>query len=88
MKLISEHFSDDVEYIKEEREDGKKSFKLKGVFMQAEIKNRNGRVYPMEVLEKEVERYNKEFIKENRAYGELGHPDGPTVNLDLSLIHI
>ena len=50
--------------------------------MQAEIKNRNGRVYPMEVLEKEVERYNKEFIKENRAYGELGHPDGPTVNLD------
>ena len=82
MKLISEHFSDDVEYIKEEREDGKKSFKLKGVFMQAEIKNRNGRVYPMEVLEKEVARYNKEFIKENRAYGELGHPDGPTVNLD------
>jgi hypothetical protein len=82
MKLISEHFSDDVEYIKEEREDGKKSFKLKGVFMQAEIKNRNGRVYPMEVLEKEVERYNKEFIEQNRAYGELGHPDGPTVNLD------
>ena len=82
MKLISEHFSDDVEYITEEKEDGKKAFKLKGVFMQAEIKNRNGRVYPMEVLEKEVERYNKEFIKENRAYGELGHPDGPTVNLD------
>jgi len=50
--------------------------------MQAEIKNRNGRVYPMEVLEKEVERYNKEFIEQNRAYGELGHPDGPTVNLD------
>ena len=82
MKLISEHFSDDVEYITEEREDGKKNFKLRGVFMQAEIKNRNGRVYPMEVLEKEVARYNKEFIKENRAYGELGHPDGPTVNLD------
>ena len=82
MKLISEHFSDDVEYIKEEREDGKKNFKLKGVFMQAEIKNRNGRVYPMDVLEKEVERYNKEFIEQNRAYGELGHPDGPTVNLD------
>ena len=82
MKLISEHFSDDVEYITEEREDGKKNFKLKGVFMQAEIKNRNGRVYPMEVLEKEVARYNKEFIEQNRAYGELGHPDGPTVNLD------
>ena len=82
MKLISEHFSDDVEYITEEKEDGKKAFKLKGVFMQAEIKNRNGRVYPIEVLEKEVERYNKEFIEQNRAYGELGHPDGPTVNLD------
>ena len=50
--------------------------------MQAEIKNRNGRVYPMGVLEKEVARYNKEFIEQNRAYGELGHPDGPTVNLD------
>ena len=82
MKLISENFSDEVEYITEEQENGKKNFKLKGVFMQAEIKNRNGRVYPMEVLEKEVERYNKEFIEQNRAYGELGHPDGPTVNLD------
>ena len=82
MKLISENFSDEVEYITEEKEDGKKNYKLKGVFMQAEIKNRNGRVYPMEVLEKEVARYNKEFIEQNRAYGELGHPDGPTVNLD------
>jgi len=82
MKLISEHFSEDGEYITEEKEDGKKNYKLKGVFLQAEIKNRNGRVYPMEVLEKEVKRYNEEFIKENRAYGELGHPDGPTVNLD------
>ena len=83
MKLISEHFSDDVQYIKEEDEKtGKKKFTLKGIFMQAEIKNRNGRVYPMEVLEKEVDRYNKEFIEQNRAYGELGHPDGPTVNLD------
>ena len=82
MKLISEHFSDDVQYVTEQAEDGKKNYKLKGVFMQAEIKNRNGRVYPMEVLEKEVDRYNKEFIEQNRAYGELGHPDGPTVNLD------
>jgi len=82
MKLISEHFSNDVEYITEALEDGKKNYKLKGVFLQAEIKNRNGRVYPMEILEKEVARYNEEFIKENRAYGELGHPDGPTVNLD------
>ena len=82
MKLISEHFSDEVEYITEQSDDGKKNYKLKGVFLQAEIKNRNGRVYPFEVLEKEVDRYNKEFIDENRAYGELGHPEGPTVNLD------
>ena len=82
MKLISEHFSDDVEYITEQADDGKKNYKLRGVFLQAEIKNRNGRVYPFEVLEKEVARYNKEFIEQNRAYGELGHPDGPTVNLD------
>ena len=83
MKLISEHFSDDVEYIKEEDEKtGKNNYKLKGIFLQSEIKNRNGRVYPFEVLDKEVKRYNKEFIKENRAYGELGHPEGPTVNLD------
>ena len=82
MKLISEHFSDSVEYITEETDNGKKNYKLKGVFLQAEIKNRNGRVYPFEVLEKEVDRYNKEFINENRAYGELGHPEGPTVNLD------
>ena len=82
MKLISEHFSNDVEYITEATEDGKKNYKLKGVFLQSEIKNRNGRVYPMEILEKEVARYNEEFIEQNRAYGELGHPDGPTVNLD------
>ena len=82
MKLISEHFSDDVEYITEQDDNGKKKFALKGIFMQAEIKNRNGRVYPFEVLNKEVERYNKEFIEQNRASGELGHPDGPTVNLD------
>ena len=50
--------------------------------MQSEIKNRNGRVYPFEVLDKEVKRYNKEFIEQNRAYGELGHPDGPTINLE------
>ena len=81
MKLISEHFSDDVEYITEQDDNGKKKFALKGIFMQAEIKNRNGRVYPFEVLNKEVERYNKEFIEQNRAYGELGHPDGPNSKL-------
>ena len=83
MRLISENFVDNVEYITEQdNKTGKKNYKLKGVFMQSEIKNRNGRVYPFEVLDKEVKRYNKEFIEQNRAYGELGHPDGPTVNLD------
>tara|TARA_B100000900_G_scaffold354244_1_gene322844 strand:+ start:1345 stop:1998 length:654 start_codon:yes stop_codon:yes gene_type:complete len=83
MRLISENFVDNVEYITEQDEQtGKKNYKLKGVFMQSEIKNRNGRVYPFEVLDKEVKRYSKEFIEQNRAYGELGHPDGPTVNLD------
>ena len=81
VKLISEEVQD-VEYITEEKEDGKKNYKIKGVFMQADIKNRNGRVYPMEILQKEVKRYNKQYINEKRAFGELGHPDGPTVNLE------
>jgi len=61
---------------------GGKSYKIKGVFMQADIKNRNGRVYPVQTLAKEVARYTKEFINKKRAFGELGHPDGPTVNLE------
>jgi len=81
IKLISEEIQD-VEYITEEKENGKKNYKIKGIFMQADIKNRNGRIYPMEVLQKEVQRYNKDQIKENRAYGELGHPEGPTINLE------
>ena len=81
VKLISEEMQD-VEYITEEKEDRKKNYKIKGVFMQADIKNRNGRVYPMEILQKEVKRYNKQYINEKRAFGELGHPDGPTVNLE------
>ena len=72
----------DVEYITEEKENGKKNNKIKGIYMQAGIKNKNGRVYPQEVLANEVAKYNKNFIKENRAFGELGHPDGPTVNLE------
>ena len=60
----------------------KRITKLKGIFLQGDIKNRNGRIYPVEVLEKEVARYNKEFIAENRGYGELGHPEAPTVNLE------
>ena len=79
MKLIAEHIND-VEYIVEEK--GKKDMKIRGIFMQAETKNRNGRLYPKEVLMKEVSRYNKEFINQGRAFGELGHPEGPTVNLD------
>ena len=81
VKLFSEAVDHDVEYITEEK-DGGKSYKIRGVFMQADIKNRNGRVYPMEILNNEVTKYNKNFIKENRAFGELGHPDGPTVNLE------
>jgi len=81
MKLISEAL-EETKFIVEETKEGKKDYKIKGVFMQAEIKNRNGRIYPMNVLESEINRYNKKFINENRAYGELGHPEGPTVNLD------
>ena len=78
MKLITEMY-DDFEILTE----GKgKDMKIKGVFMQAETKNRNGRVYPLDVLQKEVARYNKELVESKRAFGELGHPDGPTVNLD------
>tara|TARA_Y100001973_G_scaffold94088_1_gene145694 strand:- start:68 stop:685 length:618 start_codon:yes stop_codon:yes gene_type:complete len=78
MKLITEMY-DDFEILTE----GKgKDMKIKGVFMQAETKNRNGRVYPLDVLQKEVARYNKELVETKRAFGELGHPDGPTVNLD------
>ena len=79
---MSESTLQDVEYITEQNEDGKKNYKIKGIFMQADIKNKNGRVYPMEILQKEVNRYNKEFIDKKRAFGELGHPDGPTVNLE------
>ena len=81
MKLISEHL-DTIEFITEDDGDGKKNYKIKGVFMEADIKNRNNRMYPMNVLEKEVSRYNKEYVQQKRAFGELGHPDGPTVNLE------
>ena len=81
VKLFSEAV-EEVQYITEAKEGGGKNYKIKGIFLQADIKNRNGRVYPMEILEKEVTRYNKKFINENRAYGELGHPEGPTVNLE------
>ena len=81
MKLISEGIQDG-EYICEEKENGKKDYKIRGIFMQGDIKNRNGRIYPKDVLMKEVGNYNRKFVDENRAFGELGHPDGPTVNLE------
>ena len=80
VKLISEA-AENVEFITEEKKDGK-SYKIRGIFMQADVKNRNGRVYPLDILRKEVTKYNKNFIQQNRAFGELGHPDGPTVNLE------
>ena len=81
MKLICEHI-EDVKYITEKREDGKKNFYIEGVFMQGEIVNRNRRTYSSEILEKEVTRYSKELIEKGRAFGELGHPNGPSINLD------
>ena len=80
VKLISEAV-ENVEFITEEKRSGK-DYKIRGIFMQADVKNRNGRVYPMDILTKEVTKYNKNFIQQNRAFGELGHPDGPTVNLE------
>ena len=80
MKLISEEVQN-AEYLVEEV-NGKKKYKIKGIFLQSDLKNRNGRVYPKDILENEVSRYNREFINKKRAFGELGHPDGPTVNLE------
>lgn len=80
MKLITEEI-ESVEFIVEER-NGKKSMFIEGVFLQADIANRNRRMYPMDTLRKEVERYNENFVNKGRALGELGHPEGPTVNLD------
>ena len=80
MKLITETI-ENVKILTEER-DGKKLLYIEGVFLQSELKNRNGRMYPFDVLNNEVERYNEEYVKSKRALGELGHPDGPTINLD------
>jgi len=80
MKLITEQI-EPVEILTEEK-DGKKNTYIKGVFLQTEITNRNGRMYKYDAMAKEVSKYNEEFIKRGRALGELGHPDGPTINLD------
>jgi len=81
MKLITE-VVEDVQVITEAKENGEKTYFIEGIFMQGNQKNRNGRIYPVDVLEREVGRYNTEYIQKNRAYGELGHPQGPTINLD------
>jgi hypothetical protein len=80
MKLITE-VNDNVRYITEEK-NGKKSLYIEGVFLQSNLKNRNGRMYPAEIMEKEVQRYMTEAVESKRAFGELGHPDGPSINLD------
>ena len=83
MKLICE-VNEEVNYVTETLDEatGKKNLFIEGVFMQGDIKNRNGRMYPADVLDKEVKRYNEQYIEKNRAYGELGHPQGPTINLE------
>jgi len=80
MKLIVEHI-EDIQFLTEEK-DGKEYTYIQGVFLQGDIKNRNGRVYPMPVLQREVTNYSQNYIEKSRALGELGHPDGPTINLD------
>lgn len=80
--LITEVFNEDCEVLIESNENGKKSHYVEGIFMQGDLKNRNGRVYPSAVLEKEMARYNDQFIKTKRALGELGHPEGPQINGD------
>jgi len=83
MKLISEYNDYQMSpVIIEENAKGQKEYFIEGVLMQSEIKNRNGRVYPKEIMQKEVNRYRKEFVEKDRAFGELGHPEGPTINLD------
>lgn len=83
MYLITETTQDNVRLITEKSEsNGKNQYFIEGIFMQSDVKNRNGRVYPSDILNKEVERYNSEFVQKSRAMGELGHPEGPTVNLE------
>jgi len=82
MKLITEIFDNDCEVVTESNEQGKKNYFIEGIFMQGDIKNRNGRIYPSEILEKEMQRYGNDFIQTKRALGELGHPNGPQINGD------
>ena len=83
MKLISEQWSDDVNYlVEEDPKTGKKHAFIEGIMLQSNVKNKNGRINPKEMMKKEVRRYSNQYIKQNRAYGELGHPEGPTINLE------
>ena len=81
MKLIAEEITT-VDFLTEATEDGKKNYFIEGIFLQAELQNRNGRKYPMSVLQREVAKYDENYIRSGRALGELGHPDGPSINLD------
>ena len=81
MKLITEYVENDLSYLTEEK-DGKKQYVIEGIFMQADQKNRNGRIYPKAVMESAVDRYNRDQVSKGRAVGELNHPEGPTINLD------
>ena len=82
MKLITEYTESNVECIVEKKENGEKNYRIEGVFAQADTKNRNGRIYPREVMEQAVAKYVDEQVSKDRAVGELNHPEGPTVNLD------
>jgi hypothetical protein len=82
MKLIIEVFEDDIAVVTEANGEGKKNYFIEGIFMQGNLKNRNGRIYPSQTLEKEMKRYNESFIKTKRALGELNHPQGPAINAD------
>jgi hypothetical protein len=81
MKLICE-VTEEIKVIKEDADNTAKNYYIEGVFMQAELKNRNGRMYPQEMLQREIQRYVTEYVEKKRAFGELGHPEGPTINLD------
>lgn len=81
MKLICE-VTEEIKVIKEDADNAAKNYYIEGVFMQAELKNRNGRMYPQDMLQREIDRYVTEYVDKKRAFGELGHPDGPTINLD------
>jgi len=85
-KLIREDVTDVQVLVEEDKSTGKKNYFIEGIFMQAERQNKNGRVYPMRVLQNEVNRYNNEYVLKNRAFGELGHPDTPSINLERDIV--